>query len=96
MDCSRATRCAVGRADRTVPGLTAPIGGTRHGQEEEQGQAVARVFRVKRGRLNMISHLFSQVPYKPFAPRDITLPKRQRPGGYVEPDLPLRHIPAPF
>ncbi len=24
------------------------------------------------------------------------LPKRQRPGGYVEPDLPLRHIPAPF
>jgi hypothetical protein len=28
--------------------------------------------------------------------RDITLPKRQRPGGYVEPDLPLRYIPTPF
>jgi polyphosphate kinase len=50
----------------------------------------------KRGRLNIISHLLSQVPYKPLAPRDIKLPKRQRPGGYVEPDLPLRHIPTPF
>jgi polyphosphate kinase 2 (PPK2 family) len=50
----------------------------------------------KRGRLNIISHLLSQVPYKPLAHRDVTLPKRQRPGGYVEPDLPMRHIPAPF
>ena len=50
----------------------------------------------KRARLNIISHLLSQVPYRPLAPRDVTLPKRQRPGGYVEPDLPLRHIPTPF
>jgi len=50
----------------------------------------------KRGRLNIISHLLSQVPYKPLAHPDITLPKRQRPGGYVEPDLPLRYIPTPF
>ena len=50
----------------------------------------------KRGRLNIISHLLSQVPYKPFPPRDVTLPRRQRPGGYVEPDLPLRYIPRPF
>ena len=50
----------------------------------------------KRGRLNIISHLLSQVPYKPLAHRDITLPKRQRPGGYTEPDLPLRYIPTPF
>ena len=50
----------------------------------------------KRGRLNIISHLLSQVPYKPLADRDITLPKRQRPGGYVEPDMPLRYIPTPF
>jgi polyphosphate kinase 2 (PPK2 family) len=35
----------------------------------------------KRGRLNIISHLLSQVPYKPLAPRDITLPKRQRARG---------------
>jgi polyphosphate kinase 2 len=50
----------------------------------------------KRGRLNIITHLLSQVPYKPLAHRDITLPKRQRPGGYTEPDLPLRYIPTPF
>ncbi len=50
----------------------------------------------KRGRLNIISHLLGQVPYKPLAPQEITLPKRQKPGGYVEPDLPLRHIPTPF
>jgi polyphosphate kinase 2 len=50
----------------------------------------------KRGRLNIISHLLSQVPYQPPARRDIVLPKRQRPAGYTEPDLPLRHIPTPF
>ena len=50
----------------------------------------------KRARLNIISHLLSQVPYKPLAPRDITLPKRQRLDGYTEPDLPLRYVPTPF
>ena len=50
----------------------------------------------KRGRLNIISHLLSQVPYKPLAARDVTLPKRQRARGYVQPDLPLRYIPTPF
>jgi len=50
----------------------------------------------KRARLNIISHLLSQVPYKPLAHQDITLPKRQPPGGYREPDLPLRRIPTPF
>lgn len=50
----------------------------------------------KRARLNIISHLLSQVPYKALAHQDITLPKRQPPRGYVPPDLPLRHIPTPF
>ena len=50
----------------------------------------------KRARLNIISHLLSQVPYKPLVHQDIALPKRQRSGGYVQPDLPLRHIPTPF
>jgi polyphosphate kinase 2 (PPK2 family) len=50
----------------------------------------------KRGRLNIISHLLSQVPYKPPAARDIVLPRRQPARGYTEPDLPLRHIPTPF
>ena len=50
----------------------------------------------KRARLNIISHLLSQVPYKPLARRDIKLPRRQPRGGYRQPDLPWRRIPAPF
>jgi polyphosphate kinase 2 len=50
----------------------------------------------KRARLNIISHLLSQIPYKPPPHRDITLPRRQRSGGYQPQDLPLRHIPTPF
>jgi polyphosphate kinase len=50
----------------------------------------------KRARLNIISHLLSQVPYKPLPHRDITLPRRQQRRGYSEPDLPSRHVPALF
>ena len=57
---------------------------------------IAHTDNKRRGRLNIVSHLLSQVPYKPLAPRDVTLPRRQRPGGYVEPDLPLRYIPTPL
>ena len=57
---------------------------------------IARTDDKKRGRLNIITHLLSQVPYKPLALPDVTLPKRQKPGGYTEPDLPLRYIPTPF
>jgi polyphosphate kinase len=49
-----------------------------------------------RGRLNIISHLLSQIPYEPLTLPEITLPKRQSRRGYVQPDLPLRHIPTPF
>src|SRR6476619_5582428 len=47
----------------------------------------------KRGRLNIISHLLSRIPYEPIAPADVKLPKRQEPNGYVAPDLPLRYVP---
>jgi polyphosphate kinase len=57
---------------------------------------IARTDDKKRGRLNIISHLLSQVPYRPLPTREVTLPRRQRAGGYTEPDLPLRYIPAPF
>jgi polyphosphate kinase 2 len=49
-----------------------------------------------RARLNIISHLLSQVPYEPLKPRDIKLPRRQGADGYREPALPVRHIPTPF
>ena len=57
---------------------------------------VAHTDDKKRGRLNIISHLLAHIPYEPLAPSDVKLPKRQRAGRYVTPDLPLRHIPTPF
>lgn len=50
----------------------------------------------RRGRLNIISHLLSRIPYEPLALPDVTLPERQDPGGYVEPDLPLHYVPVRF
>ena len=57
---------------------------------------IARTDDKRRGRLNIISHLLSQVPYKPLTHRQVVLPRRQRPGGYEQPDLPLRYIATPF
>ena len=50
----------------------------------------------RRTRLNIITHLLGRVPYEPLVPPDVTLPKRQKPGGYREPDLPVQHIPTPY
>jgi polyphosphate kinase 2 (PPK2 family) len=50
----------------------------------------------RRGRLNLISHLLAQVPYEPLEHEPITFPKRQKPGGYVEPDNSSRLIPTPY
>ena len=50
----------------------------------------------KRGRLNIISHLLSQIPYEPLQAGDVTMPKKPRPRGYSEPDLPVHRIPTPF
>ena len=50
----------------------------------------------KRGRLNIISHLLSQIPYEPLPRDDITLPERQEAGDYHRPNLTPRAIPTPF
>jgi polyphosphate kinase 2 len=50
----------------------------------------------KRGRLNIISHLLTQVPYEPLPASDVTMPKKPSPRGYLEPGLPLNRIPTPF
>ncbi|HQR79538.1 MAG TPA: polyphosphate kinase 2 [Actinomycetota bacterium] len=50
----------------------------------------------KRGRLNIISHLLSQIPYEPLPPADTKMPRKPSPRGYVAPDLPLHEIPTPF
>ncbi len=49
----------------------------------------------KRGRLNIIAHLLSRIPYEPLEMTKVKLPKRQEAGDYVEPALPLRYIPEP-
>jgi polyphosphate kinase 2 len=48
------------------------------------------------GRLNLITHLLSQIPYEPLEPRDVKLPKRRKPHGYREPQRERRHIPTPY
>ena len=50
----------------------------------------------KRGRLNIISHLLSVVPYEPLPAKDVALPKRQKADGYEPSQLPPRKIPTPF
>lgn len=57
---------------------------------------VAHTDNKRRARLNIITHLLDQVPYKPLDHHDIDLPKRQHPGGYREPDRALHLIPTPF
>ena len=50
----------------------------------------------KRARLNVITHLLNQIPYKPLEHQDVTLPKRQK---KKEDDLPppkVQEIPTPF
>ena len=50
----------------------------------------------KRGRLNCISHLLSQVPYHEVPHEEPKLPKRQDKGDYVEPNYPFRWVPAKY
>jgi hypothetical protein len=46
-----------------------------------------------RARLNIISHLLSQIPYKDAPHEKVKLPKRQKAKGYVEPNYPFKFIP---
>ncbi len=50
----------------------------------------------KRGRLNVISHLLTQIPYTPLEPSDVKMPKPPKPDGYVAPNLPLHYVPTAF
>ena len=50
----------------------------------------------RRARLNIISHLLSQIPYERSAPELAELPEREDQGDYVEPDRKLRWVPARF
>ena len=57
---------------------------------------VARTDDKRRGRLNIISHLLKQIPYKKLPQEKVKLPKRQKRGGYREPDYPFKFIKEQF
>jgi len=57
---------------------------------------VAHTNDKRRGRLNIISHLLSQVPYKEPKPLDVTLPKRQKKPAHPPTTPAVREIPTPF
>jgi polyphosphate kinase 2 len=59
---------------------------------------VAHTDDKKRGRLNIITHLLSQIPYEPLAHNDVHLPKRQKDPSdeHLLAAPPLREIPTPF
>ena len=46
----------------------------------------------RRARLNLIAHLLKQIPYRDLPRKKVKLPKRQGPGGYREPDRPLKRV----
>ncbi len=50
----------------------------------------------KRARLDIISHLLSQIPYRDVPRETIELPKRQKDKDYREPDYPFRYIPERY
>jgi polyphosphate kinase len=50
----------------------------------------------KRGRLNILSHLLSQIPYEPLPKQDVVLPARQEAEDYRRPARRPRSIPTPF
>jgi polyphosphate kinase 2 len=57
---------------------------------------VARSDDKKRARLNIITHLLAQIPYGEVPREKVTLPKRQRPGGYREPDYACNFVEEPY
>ena len=48
----------------------------------------------RRARLNLISHLLSQVPYVEVPHEKVKWPKRGPKGDYAEPDYPYRYVPT--
>ena len=50
----------------------------------------------RRGRLNLITHLLSQVPYTPLQTKSVKFPARQPQGKYREPDLSALVVPTLF
>jgi len=50
----------------------------------------------RRARLNLLTHLLEQIPYKDLPHDKVKLPKRQKRGGYREPDYPYKFVKEVF
>ncbi len=52
----------------------------------------------RRARLNLIHHLLSRIPYENVTGKEkqLKLPERRKPGGYVEPDHPFKYVPEKY
>jgi polyphosphate kinase 2 len=50
----------------------------------------------RRARLNIITHLLKQIPYKTTPREKVVLPKRQKPGGYRDSGYDFKFIPEVF
>jgi polyphosphate kinase 2 len=50
----------------------------------------------RRTRLNIISDILGRIPYESMPRKKVTLPNRQKPEGYVDPDYPYRYIAETF
>ena len=50
----------------------------------------------KRGRLNIISHLLSRIPYEPVPRPEVKFPEPPSAAGYFEPDRPLHRVPEKY
>ncbi|WP_040493203.1 polyphosphate kinase 2 [Ilumatobacter nonamiensis] len=58
--------------------------------------SVVRTDDKRRGRLNLITHLLSQLPYEPLDPLTVELPERPAPSEHVEIDLTPYTVPTVF
>jgi polyphosphate kinase 2 (PPK2 family) len=53
---------------------------------------VVRSDHKRRARLNLITHLLKRIPYKELSREKIKLPRRQKRGGYRQPDYPFKYV----
>ena len=57
---------------------------------------VARSDDKQRARLNIIADLLGRIPYEDLPAEKAKLPKRQKPGGYKEPNYPYKLVPEKY
>jgi polyphosphate kinase 2 len=50
----------------------------------------------RRARLNIITHSLNLIPYKEVPREKVKLPKRQKPGGYREPNYQFKRVPLTY